>query len=356
MPSKQTPATPSDEPSPMPAIVTALEDIRPRTRTARSEAPDDSDFASGAMLRLISHGLRRQGILLPGLHAEHRTTVGLDEKRELLTCLHARHGALPLLRTGEGIADAPDEPALVALMAAHDPRDLLQRWQRLEAYVHSRHHIEVRFDDAAGTAVVIQHVSRQAEQPPSLGEDLLVYGLLTALMEAVLKTHVEVRHLESQHVARRDGEWHAPLPGSWQCGVRLTWSPRHPQPTPRIRAAERMRDAVRALVLADAARNWTLQSACEALELAPRTLQRRLGEEGCQFAAVVLDARATHAARLLAHSGESLSTIGFISGYADQSHFTRDFKRRTAMTPASYRSAFATPRRSSPSVVAGTAG
>jgi AraC-like DNA-binding protein len=35
--------------------------------------------------------------------------------------------------------------------------------------------------------------------------------------------------------------------------------------------------------------------------------------------------------------------VGFACGYADQPHFTRDFKRRTAMTPAAYRSAFAVP-------------
>jgi AraC-like DNA-binding protein len=55
-------------------------------------------------------------------------------------------------------------------------------------------------------------------------------------------------------------------------------------------------------------------------------------------------ARAEHAAHLLINGGHSLSLIGFASGYADQPHFTREFKRRAALTPLEYRQAFAVAR------------
>ena len=51
-----------------------------------------------------------------------------------------------------------------------------------------------------------------------------------------------------------------------------------------------------------------------------------------------------------------VSMIGFVSGYADQAHFTRDFKRRTTMTPALFRTAFATTAESKDRVGARGAG
>jgi AraC family transcriptional regulator len=36
----------------------------------------------------------------------------------------------------------------------------------------------------------------------------------------------------------------------------------------------------------------------------------------------------------------SLADVGFTTGFADQSHFTRSFRRITGMTPAAFRSAF----------------
>jgi AraC-like DNA-binding protein len=46
---------------------------------------------------------------------------------------------------------------------------------------------------------------------------------------------------------------------------------------------------------------------------------------------------------LLVERREPLALAGFASGYADQAHFTREFKKRTALTPARYARAFAAP-------------
>lgn len=47
--------------------------------------------------------------------------------------------------------------------------------------------------------------------------------------------------------------------------------------------------------------------------------------------------RIQRACRLLAESPESLSAIAYETGYADQSHFTRHFKRAVGVTPGAYR-------------------
>jgi len=48
-------------------------------------------------------------------------------------------------------------------------------------------------------------------------------------------------------------------------------------------------------------------------------------------------------AQLLTGSPASPAEIGYACGFADQAHFTREFKRRTALTPALYRAEFSQP-------------
>jgi AraC-like DNA-binding protein len=92
----------------------------------------------------------------------------------------------------------------------------------------------------------------------------------------------------------------------------------------------------------DLARRWTVGDLAHGFGLTPRTLQRRLQPEG-GFGRLLNRARAEQAARMLVKREHELGIIGFACGYSDQPHFTREFKRRTAMTPAQYRQAFAHP-------------
>jgi AraC-like DNA-binding protein len=73
------------------------------------------------------------------------------------------------------------------------------------------------------------------------------------------------------------------------------------------------------------------------LGMSARTLQRRLGEEGATFAALIDDARATLARSLADDPKIALLEIAFLLGFSDQSSFTRSFKRWTGQTPAAYR-------------------
>lgn len=61
---------------------------------------------------------------------------------------------------------------------------------------------------------------------------------------------------------------------------------------------------------------------------------------GCGVGDYIRQLRVSYASRELANSESSLAEIGQASGFADQSHFSRTFKRFTGMTPARYRSLF----------------
>lgn len=68
-----------------------------------------------------------------------------------------------------------------------------------------------------------------------------------------------------------------------------------------------------------------------------RTLQRRLSEQGHSFQGLVDEARRQLAERLLRQTEYSLTEIAYLTGFSEQSAFTRAFKRWAGQTPRSYR-------------------
>lgn len=92
----------------------------------------------------------------------------------------------------------------------------------------------------------------------------------------------------------------------------------------------RLRDAL-AQGHADAAR------LAELLGVSERTLQRRLADIGRSFSEVVEEFRREEAARLLATPGLALVEVASRLGYAEQTSFTRAFRRWTGVTPGRWR-------------------
>jgi AraC-like DNA-binding protein len=81
----------------------------------------------------------------------------------------------------------------------------------------------------------------------------------------------------------------------------------------------------------------TQRSIARALGLGERTLQRRLGEEGITFAALLERSRRQLAEGLLRDKHLSASEVAFLLGYSDPSTFFRAFKRWTGRTPQQFR-------------------
>lgn len=73
------------------------------------------------------------------------------------------------------------------------------------------------------------------------------------------------------------------------------------------------------------------------LGLGARSLQRRLSDHAVSFQSLTEETRRELAEGLLADDGHSLAEIAFLTGFSEQSAFTRAFKRWTGTTPASYR-------------------
>jgi AraC-like DNA-binding protein len=74
-----------------------------------------------------------------------------------------------------------------------------------------------------------------------------------------------------------------------------------------------------------------------ALGLSARSFHRRLSEHGMTFQTLTEDTRRDLAEGLLRDENHSLAEIAFLTGFSEQSSFTRAFKRWVGTTPASYR-------------------
>jgi AraC-like DNA-binding protein len=82
-----------------------------------------------------------------------------------------------------------------------------------------------------------------------------------------------------------------------------------------------------------------IDAVARAMHMSPRTLQRRLDEEGRSFSEVLDSVREGLARRWLTEETRTLSEIGYALGFADLATFSRAFKRWTGKPPGAWRRA-----------------
>ncbi len=73
------------------------------------------------------------------------------------------------------------------------------------------------------------------------------------------------------------------------------------------------------------------------LGLSVRSFHRRLSDHGVSFQTLTEDTRRELAEGLLRDQAYSLAEVAFLTGFSEQSSFTRAFKRWVGLTPANYR-------------------
>lgn len=76
------------------------------------------------------------------------------------------------------------------------------------------------------------------------------------------------------------------------------------------------------------------------LGLSARSFHRRLSEHGVSFQTLTEETRRELAEGLLRDDQYSLADVAFLTGFSEQSSFTRAFKRWLGQTPASYRKSY----------------
>lgn len=298
------------------------------------------DFSSAAFVGLIARQMAAAGIAAPqGTPPGGPPTVPIDVKRALLAQALSEGGPGFLLRIGQGIHEVRSDPTLDVLRGAGDPQDLLQRWQRLEKYHHSRH--RTRLVDAGRGSIRLHHAALAGE-PPGAAEDLVVLGLLVALLQAIGCRGMTVG-LEGEGrtvaVMRQDRFLAISESGPPTAEWSLRWAEVRSAEAPRF-ALQRGANAVEqlyALLEGDPLKVWPLATAARVMGYSARSLQRLLRGHGASYSGILRDVRVRHAAKAMLNSGAGLAEIGYASGFSDQAHFTREFRRVIGASPAEWR-------------------
>ena len=81
----------------------------------------------------------------------------------------------------------------------------------------------------------------------------------------------------------------------------------------------------------------SLQVTARHFHITPRTLHRRLQDEGTSFRDLLEEVRQTLAIEHLRAGRFTIEEIGYTLGYSDTANFRRAFKRWESATPAGYR-------------------
>ena len=97
-------------------------------------------------------------------------------------------------------------------------------------------------------------------------------------------------------------------------------------------------DVERALTSRVAGGDARIDSIARQFAMSPRTLQRRLSDEGMSFQKLVDDVRRKAAAKYLRESALAIGEIAYLLGYSEPAPFHRAFKRWYATTPEAFRS------------------
>ncbi len=80
----------------------------------------------------------------------------------------------------------------------------------------------------------------------------------------------------------------------------------------------------------------SLEAVASNFNMSPRTLQRKLKEEGITFLDIVEEVRKTLAINYLSTGNYQIKEVAYVLGYNESSAFVRAFKRWTGKTPANY--------------------
>jgi AraC-like DNA-binding protein len=307
-----------------------------------------SDFASASMLRMLHAGMRRLGLQSPAQQWLAHATVPLDAKQQLVMQVMQHQGAAALLQLGQGVHEMQHDSLVPLLIHMGDPLRMLASWLRLERYLHSKHRIKQTVLHPC--CVLHQHISIRAGTAPNAAEDLVVLGVLIALLQstgcddvdAALENGTQVwpiQHAPEAQIAlqlafenRHTHSWRI----SWRANQTLPAAART-KATTNFAADTNLSQRLQSLLSQTHDVPLSVADAAQRLGQSTRSLQRHLHLEGVRYVDMVATARAQCAAHLLAKPVPSLAEIGFSCGYTDQAHFCRDFKRRVGISPLRYR-------------------
>jgi AraC-like DNA-binding protein len=111
------------------------------------------------------------------------------------------------------------------------------------------------------------------------------------------------------------------------------------QLTDELQLSAGMAGRVRSMILTDLVRQADFDSIAERLKMSPRSLRRRLQEEGTSFRELVDQVRAQVAIKYVRETSLSIEDVTYALGFNDASAFRHAFRRWTGAAPYEFRRA-----------------
>lgn len=146
------------------------------------------------------------------------------------------------------------------------------------------------------------------------------------------------RHAESRIYFRREALARIPVGQAGSLGPAVPRAAMPDRPSEAELAKSDVRIAILRMVDATLADGpITLEHASRVLGLSPRSVQRRLDDDGSTFQDIVDRRRHRLALQCLADPHVSVTSVAMRLGYSDAAHFTRAFRRWQLCSPIHYR-------------------
>lgn len=301
------------------------------------DAIADSDKTSSGLLALVISTLANGApelltgnVEMPDCALAHAPA---SRKRELLTRAYEARGADFILDMGQRIKEIGFDPVMHVLLRSAAPGVMAAKFQRFEQFTHSRHRTDV---EARENGLAIRHHATSGP-PPIAAENLLIAGLLKAMLEVLGCEEVTVETGDTPH-DRFILIWRAFR--AREAADPLGMAEKRRKEPLKVYGVDETRPLARrvvGLLAEDLGRNWATTEVARELALSTRTLQRRLSEEGTSLSVIVRAMRVREACQLLTDSDFKITEIGYWCGFSDSPHFSREFRRALGVPPALYR-------------------
>lgn len=279
----------------------------------------------------------------------------VPRKTLLLQELMDDRGPVTVLGLTEHIPeDTLSSSLLYLLINSSSPKELMEKVNRYDRYFHPDRRVVLV---ESGTDCVIVENASLVDDVPWPAEELFLCGALKCMLDRIGCEGVQVQWLcaSSPDLRQILNGMEIPVAGLgaytrwkffWQKHVRNghiagldAFLSRYMEPF-NIPSKTNIIERVERILSIDLGTRPGMDVMAEMLGMSVRSFQRKMHEEGTTYTRLFSELRIKVASRMLRQSDGSVTEIGFLCGFRDSSHFSREFKKVQQVSPRRYRELF----------------